>query len=295
MRRLLNVFRCFSAVELLLIIYHHFIRKDLNKRKTYLHHALITVIHCSDNDFQLKCREGEMEINFESNGNRLTGYLRENTSDFFVFNQIFIRKDYEFLLQRMKLLLPADQNMIIIDAGANTGLAALCFYSVFEFARIICVEPEKSNFTMLEKNIAANNIKNYLLKKAALWNVTANLVLRNDFRNQSNMAFRVEAFANNKDSDMHVEAYTVPQLTALMDGSEIALLKMDIEGAEKILFKDKSCLENFLPKTRFLAVEVHEEMISEAEVIATLQEFDFVCEKTGEYVMGINQAFLKND
>ena len=42
----------------------------------------------------------------------------------------------------------------IIDAGANIGLAALYFSSLWETAEIVAVEPEAENFKILRMNVA---------------------------------------------------------------------------------------------------------------------------------------------
>jgi len=74
--------------------------------------------------------------------------LRPNTSDMDVFQQIFVNEEYEFSLDR--------DPKVIIDAGANIGLASIYYSIKYPEAKIIAIEPELSNYELLK-----NNIKNY--------------------------------------------------------------------------------------------------------------------------------------
>jgi len=56
---------------------------------------------------------------------------------------------------------------VIVDAGANIGLASICFANKYANATIIAVEPEQSNFELLEENVAP--YPNIVPVQAALW------------------------------------------------------------------------------------------------------------------------------
>jgi hypothetical protein len=68
--------------------------------------------------------------------------LRPNTSDMDVFQQIFVNEEYEFSLDTD----PA----VIIDAGANIGLASIYYSIKYPKAKIIAIEPELSNYELLK-------------------------------------------------------------------------------------------------------------------------------------------------
>jgi hypothetical protein len=87
-------------------------------------------------------------------------YLRLDTSDIFTFDQVFVYQGYDFDAS------PSPE--IIIDAGANIGLASIYFANKYPEAKIIAVEPEESNFRLLRKNAAP--YKNIIPLQAALWN-----------------------------------------------------------------------------------------------------------------------------
>ena len=70
--------------------------------------------------------------------------IRKGTTDIEVFKAIFVRRNYRF---------PVDiKPKLIIDGGAYVGYSSLYFSLKYPQAIIIAVEPDNSNFEMLEKN-----------------------------------------------------------------------------------------------------------------------------------------------
>ncbi len=69
-------------------------------------------------------------------------FIRAKSSDEFTFQQIFVKLEYNFATENYP------EN--IIDAGSNTGLAAIYFANKYPDAKIFCFEPEASNFSILE-------------------------------------------------------------------------------------------------------------------------------------------------
>ena len=70
-------------------------------------------------------------------------FLRLKTSDIEVYGKIFAGQEYRF--EALK------QPKVIVDAGANIGLASVFFANAFPEATIIAIEPEETNFTLLKK------------------------------------------------------------------------------------------------------------------------------------------------
>lgn len=68
-------------------------------------------------------------------------YLRNGTSDTRVFSQLFVGREY---LNAIRNINPK----VIIDCGANIGLASIYFKFYFPNAKIFAFEPESSNFNM---------------------------------------------------------------------------------------------------------------------------------------------------
>src|SRR5262249_7165282 len=73
--------------------------------------------------------------------------LRRNTSDFDVFRQIFLCRQYA-----LRLAGPVEY---IVDAGANIGLASLYLLRRFPRARVVAVEPDTENLEIARHNLRA--------------------------------------------------------------------------------------------------------------------------------------------
>src|SRR5687768_1377938 len=71
--------------------------------------------------------------------------LRKGKTDILVFKKIFIVREYNFKFKK--------EINTIIDAGANIGLSAIFFANRFPAAKIIAIEPERSNYDLLLENI----------------------------------------------------------------------------------------------------------------------------------------------
>jgi FkbM family methyltransferase len=137
---------------------------------------------------------------------------------------------------------------VIVDAGANVGYFALWFARKFPGAKIISIEPEASNFAMLQKNTA--HLPNVTPVNAALWWKSEMLRIRNPAA--ANASFQMTS--DTAASEHEVRAVTLPELIA--QHGEIDFLKIDIEGAELPLFQNGA--EAWLPHVGVLAVEPHE-------------------------------------
>ncbi len=86
--------------------------------------------------------------------------LRIPSSDIPTYKQVFIKQDYNFLVEK--------QPETIVDAGVNIGLASIYFANKYPDAKIIALEPEQSNFDLLKKNTAP--YPQIVPVQAALWN-----------------------------------------------------------------------------------------------------------------------------
>jgi tRNA G46 methylase TrmB len=91
--------------------------------------------------------------------------LRKNTTDIPTFNEVFYWGEYAFDIPKAP--------ETIVDCGANIGLASVYFANRFPNAKIIAIEPEQSNFEMLQKNAAP--YPNITCLQYGIWNRTTHL------------------------------------------------------------------------------------------------------------------------
>lgn len=171
-------------------------------------------------------------------------WVRIPSSDVLTFYQVVSKQEYAFDVNRAP--------EVIIDAGANIGLATLTFANRFPEATIIALEPEASNFALLQKNTAA--YPNVTPVQAALWHEDGELKLLT--AGGGHWGFRTREAEDAATKALHpVRAVSVPTLMTEHGLEKIDLFKVDIEGAEKQVFADTSA---WLPKVDSLIAELHE-------------------------------------
>ena len=67
------------------------------------------------------------------------------------------------------------------------------------------------------------------------------------------------------------------------------MLKIDIEGSEKQLFKNNNSDVDFLDITKFIAIEIHNELNIKEHIENILKERGFSLSESGEYLIGKNR------
>lgn len=202
-------------------------------------------------------------------------FLRRQTTDFYVFEEVFIDEVYKTHVKT--------NAAYIIDAGANIGLAALYFQRAFPGSRIISIEPESSNFELLQLNTSKySNIERY---QKGLWNKKCALKITET--NEGNWGFMVE---ETTDKIGAIEAIAVSDLLEDHPTSVIDIFKIDIEGSEKEVFEGNG---DWIPKTKKIIVEVHENLRKGATdaVLSALNDFSF--SKATETYHFVNSKFMK--
>ncbi len=171
-------------------------------------------------------------------------HIRPGTTDIEVLQQVLLDNEYEFALP----VVPE----VIIDAGANIGLASVYFANLFPRATIIAIEPDASNFVMLQKNLAAYPQARPL--HAALWGADKQLNLF--YPKGGHCGFRtLEGSGGDLAGCGQVGAVTLQSLMQTMQLKSIDLLKIDIEGAEREVFLNSAA---WIDKTRMMMVELHD-------------------------------------
>lgn len=185
----------------------------------------------------------------EASGLRFPFYLRACTSDIDVYKQIFIKNDYCLNVCR--------EPEVIIDAGANIGLAAIFFANMFENAKIVCIEPESSNFEILCKNTEPYD--NIYPLKAALWNKNEDISLVDPGLGEWGfMTGNAEEYLSRIPNEFEkVKGVTLDKVLDRYNLKKVDILKIDIEGSEKEVFSDCSL---WLDKVDSIIIELHERL-----------------------------------
>jgi len=178
-------------------------------------------------------------------------WLRAMTSDVDTFFQVFVNAEYDvsgtpqwsWLNRRYDDMILRKERPLIIDCGANIGLASLWFASRFPQADMLAIEPDESNVALMRKNLIAHpGIK---IMQGAIWDRSCNLVVTN-----SGAAPWAYALAERECGK--IKAYTIDELSSRR---AILIAKIDIEGAEEALFRSNT---EWLNQTDLVTIELHD-------------------------------------
>jgi FkbM family methyltransferase len=154
-------------------------------------------------------------------------YARPGSSDLVVFDQIFVHCEY-------RCLDDLTDPKLILDCGANVGYSSTYFLSKFPGCFVVAVEPDPSNFEMLQRNLLPYEGR-YTLIRAAVWPRAELLRFNKTVAGLGReWARRVEPADCDTMDD--IETIDIPGLIARSPYKRVSLLKVDIEGAETELF-----------------------------------------------------------
>jgi FkbM family methyltransferase len=159
----------------------------------------------------------------------------------------FIRSEvFDHLFYRLPVDYPPPT---ILDLGANTGLTAIYLARVFPQAALACVEPMPGNLQMLARNLQLNDIRATII--AAAVHVDDGRVRMTSAAADYDHKIAADPCTP---SDLEVAAISVPAIMRKLNWDRIGLLKMDIEGHEKILLT-QNC--DWLECVDAMCVEYH--------------------------------------
>jgi FkbM family methyltransferase len=184
--------------------------------------------------------------------------VRAGTSDVDVLEQIFLNGEYDLgrfphwqnaraLANRIRR---QGRKPLIVDAGANIGLATVFFAQLFPDAEIVAIEPDAGNFELLRANVAA--FPSVSPVRAAVSDRAGEVRLMNP--EAAPWAFRVSESEGDGES---VKTVTMQEVLDQAAGVPF-IVKVDIEGYERELFR--SNLE-WLGRTPILIIELHDWML----------------------------------
>jgi FkbM family methyltransferase len=273
-RRIKSIIRIANARELCKIFYDHFLFRRLSDSDPLLHRVLVFAIACADHRILISRKPNQLLLlEWSENNKPAYFFVRKYSRDLLVFAEFFIQR-----WPRNHYAFNGRHPNEIIDAGANIGCAALYLRFQFPHAKIVCIEPEESNLRLLMRNIEVNNaVRAIEPLQRAIWNSITELQLMQ--RDWSHDGFHVMQKPQPDSVISNVKTTTIPEVMNQQGFHNLDFLKIDIEGAEEKLFTDHRHLETFLPLTRKVIVEVHNEFIADEQVQRELEAFSFVCQK----------------
>lgn len=179
-------------------------------------------------------------------------FYRKQASDWEVFEQIFIGREY-------RCLDDVKNAAFIIDCGGNVGYASAYFLSRYPQAQLTVVEPDSANFAILQRNLAPYAPRVTALR-AGVWSHTTGLKISEEkFGDGREWAVTVRATRPGEIADM--QAIDIGQLLRDSPHKRIDILKIDIEGSEAEVFAEN--YQDWLPLVNNLVIELHGERCTE--------------------------------
>lgn len=191
---------------------------------------------------------------------------RLGTSDFLVIDDLLVRgagagaaREGEYdaaMAAAQRAAASADQVRLVLDLGANIGVAAALLAERFPAATVIAVEPDPGNFGLLRTNAAPFGERIRCVQACIAATRRAVMLDRTAYEGEP------WAFAMSSAPVAPGEAQTVPAIpiddlladAGIDPSTPIDLFKCDIEGAEREVFE--SCA-GWIGRVRVMVVELH--------------------------------------
>jgi FkbM family methyltransferase len=225
-------------------------------------------------------------------------YFRPGSSDEAVMTQIFKQNDYSFgrlrrgqeIADFYHRIAASTKSPLIVDAGANIGASSVYFAYSFPKAQVVAIEPEQSNFDLLQANSQGMSIDPIRCALAA-GPASVNLV----DPGVGHWGYRTSASPGGEQNAQSVKCITVNEIYASrsQDCSPF-VVKIDIEGGESDLFSTNT---EWVATTPLIIIELHDWLLpgkatsrSFLQCIAG-QDRDFVY--IGENIFSIDNNLTK--
>ena len=235
-------------------------------------------------------KDGSIQFKYTIENTKFSFLIDENSSDSDVFKQIILEKEYDYLTNLIK------KNNIelktMVDGGSNVGYTSIYLSNFFPKASIIAMEPNADTFERLSRNLKSNNLDNVTCWQKGLWNKNTYLKADHSFRDQQAWSFRLEETQN--EEEKLFEAVSIDHILNSSNWETIDLLKIDIEGGEKELFKSDENL-NWLNQIKVIAIEIHDEFDCRDDIEGILKDNNFELVHSGELTIGINKTLTGID
>lgn len=203
-------------------------------------------------------KESAVSVENTGTGETFEVRLREGTSDWMTFEQIFIDEDYDLRplprhaeLMRYYRDACATGKPLIVDLGANIGFSSLYFSLMWPDAQIVAVEPDGGNYTSLSNNVAKREKIDTIQAGAASREGKLRIVDPNAGKN----AFTT---AMSEGGDGTIDIVTMAMLLRSygpQKGFRPFILKIDVEGAEAELF---SANTEWIDEFPIIVIELHD-------------------------------------
>lgn len=216
-------------------------------------------------------------------------YLRRYGSDIKVFEQVVINEEYKYIINLLERCGLGNTPLTILDCGSNIGLFSAWILNNVNVNKIVSIEADLDNYIFQKYFIdkIKYETKVELVNKAIWSDSDSTLKISSDFRDGQQWAKSVVPTSDTNANT--VKSISLNQVFENYLDQQIHILKIDIEGAEKVVFSNEKSFDRMLRNTKIIAIEIHEEVESTFMIMAILNSYGFILEKVGETTFGFKQ------
>jgi FkbM family methyltransferase len=150
-----------------------------------------------------------------------------------------------------------DPSGTLLDLGANIGLTSIWLAKKYQIERVIAVEPDRENAILARRNLYLNAIKSEVLEAAIGPHEGTVRFESNQASNQGRVS----------EKGVPVAMITVDTILQKLACSQLALVKIDIEGSEQQLFDGPTA---WLDRTDAIIIEFHPTLVDYSRIIKAL-------------------------
>jgi FkbM family methyltransferase len=205
------------------------------------------------------------------------------SSDIYVFFQVFIRDEYFPFFSKLEML--GGFTGSCLDAGANVGYFALAMLCRFPACKVFSVEPDHDNYRTLQGNIDRNNFSGVIVPiHAAIWTENRRLFLIKN--SVEEWAYAVSV---NMTSDGECDALTLSTILNNYSGNGFDVIKIDVEGAEQQLFCDTDFLHG-IQLAKIIGLEIHDDKANREKIQDSLRELGYIISNQGELTLAVKNT-----
>jgi FkbM family methyltransferase len=142
----------------------------------------------------------------------------------------------------------------LLDLGANVGMASVWLAKKYSFGRVIAIEPDPTNASLVRQNLEINRINGHVLEGAI---GPLDGMARFEFSDLSNLGKLSE-------SGSPVKMLSLNGIVRDFEVKDFSLIKIDIEGGEEGLFTGPT---EWLNRTDAIIMEFHPATVNCAPLV----------------------------
>jgi FkbM family methyltransferase len=181
--------------------------------------------------------------------------------DLAIFWQIMVMREYDLqslpqigrVRATYQAILSEGKKPVIVDCGGHVGLSAVWFATHYPDALVYVVEPDASNFKILQHNTAA--YANVIPLHGGVWGHSCRLTISNPQAGSASFRLQEAPDSLSLQQSNLLHGYTIEGISEPGELRRLFLVKIDIEGGEAELFQGPT---EWLHSPALVIIELHD-------------------------------------